>query len=76
MSEWNSSNHFKCVHYEDSSWCKKTKSKIWENDPCPEFHPSMSHTTPKPLDASNGRRIPVESRTDSERDRPKEARNE
>ena len=42
MSEWNSSNHFKCVHYEDSSWCKKMKSKIWENDPCPEFHPSMS----------------------------------
>jgi len=42
MSEWNSSNHFKCVHYDDSSWCKKMKSKIWENDPCPEFHPSMS----------------------------------
>ena len=42
MSEWNSSNHFKCVHYEDSSWCKKMKSKIWENDPCPELHPSLS----------------------------------
>ena len=30
---------------------------------------SLSHATPKPLDASNGRRIPVESRSDSERDR-------
>ena len=33
---------------------------------------SMSHATSKPLDASNGRRIPVESRSDSERDRPME----
>ena len=32
----------------------------------------MSHATSKPLDASNGRRIPVESRSDSERDRPME----
>ena len=35
---------------------------------------SMSTQTPKPLDASNGRRIPVESRSDSERDRPKKER--
>ena len=35
---------------------------------------SLSTQTPKPLDASNGRRIPVESGTDSERDRPKKER--
>ena len=41
-----------------------------------KFQKSMSHATPKPLDVSNGRRIPVESRSDSERDRPREEEKE
>lgn len=37
MNKWDSSNHFKCIHYDESSWCSEMKSRIWENDPCSEF---------------------------------------
>ena len=45
MSNWDSSNHFKCIHYQESSWCSKMKSRIWENDPCPDY---QSYLAPPP----------------------------
>lgn len=34
-------DHFNCIHYGDSSWCKKRQSHIWENDPCPDYQSSL-----------------------------------
>ena len=30
-------DHFMCVHYDGSSWCKEKKSRIWENESCDAF---------------------------------------
>ena len=66
----------------EENWCTlfdKSAADVDENCDSFEFDTGidqspMSTQTPKPLDASNGRRIPVESRSDSERDRPKKER--